>query len=142
MGDYLFKYGLQARNQNARIIRTRIEIDQKSLTWFRLGIPFVHQISGWQTNREDIQIERRLLWNETPGMNIEPLAKAAEAVLTALGANLQWQNNPAAPKLIPVLQWLKDEGFLGGIGSGLLDGLQRNKMTVVQPSPACEEEDI
>jgi hypothetical protein len=117
-----------------RILRKRISIDQQSLMWFRLGVPGTHQIDRWQTNNNNVSLQRIVLFNPTPGMNIRATAQAAEAVVTALGYNLKEQNNPGVFSLVPFLRWLSDVEILGGLGSQLLDTLEDEKPFSYAPS--------
>ena len=60
-------------------------------------------------------------------------------MLVNLGVHLQWQNDQAAYKLIPVLEWLDGEGRLDPIGKGLLDGLRGTQARGVGPAGVVPE---
>src|SRR5262245_20707429 len=50
-----------------------------------------------------------------------------------LGIHLQCQNDQAAYKLIPILEWLKQEGYLDQTRESLLDGLRKTESKGIGP---------
>ena len=116
------------RQQAVNILRTRIYYDRLMLMRFHQFIPFLTGITQWRTNAPEIFEARTWqFWDSKPGANIPRLCETVSLVLVNLGAHLQWQNDQAAYKLLPVLEWLDAKGYLDPMGKGLLEGLQRTQ---------------
>ena len=113
------------RQRAVTILRTRICYDRLMLMRFHQFIPFLTGITQWTTNSPQTP-EARIwqFWDPRPGANIQRLCETVSLVLINLGAHLQWQNDQAAYKLLPVLEWLDANGHLDPMGKGLLAGLQ------------------
>ena len=74
-----------------------------------------------------------MYWSTEPGANLRELTEALRPALINLGANLQWQENPAALSLIPFLEWIQDMKLLDALGRGLLQKLTKARDLGVSP---------
>lgn len=116
------------RQRAVAVLRTWIAYDRLTLMRYHQFIPVLTGITGWRKNLPEV-LEARTwqFWDARPGANIARLCQTAAPMLVNLGAHLQWQNNQAAYKLVPVLEWLDGQGHLDPMGKGLLDGLHRTQ---------------
>jgi hypothetical protein len=123
------------RQRTVAALRTWIACDRITLMRYHQFIPVLGAITKWTTNSPDI-LEGRTwqFWAAEPGANIARLCQTAAPMLVNLGAHLQWQNDLAAYKLVPILEWLNGVGQLDPMGKGLLEGLQRTQAKGVGPA--------
>jgi hypothetical protein len=98
-------------------------------------VPVLNGITGWRTNPTEV-LEQRMwqFWDSRPGANIARLCHTASPMLVNLGAHLQWQNDSAAYNLVPILEWLDENGYLDPMGQGLLNGLRGTQAQGVGPA--------
>jgi hypothetical protein len=93
----------------------------------------------WFTNDFDFAKPLRLRswmgWSSIAGQNIDDIAKVFEPTITNLGVHLQHQDDIAAYKLVPALEWLEATGRLSGFGEGLLNGLRNTQAQGKSPRP-------
>ncbi len=123
------------RQQAISIFRTRTYYDRLMLMRYQQFIPYLTGITRWNTNSPQISEARTWqFWDSRPGANIPRLCQTASPILVNLGAHLQWQNDHAAYKLIPVLEWLDANGQLDPMGRGLLEGLRRTHARGMGPA--------
>jgi hypothetical protein len=122
------------RQHAIAVLRTWINFDRLMLMRYHQFIPWLTGITKWTTNCPD-PIESRTwqFWDMHPGANIDRLCKTAAPMLVSLGVHLQWQNNPEAYELLPVLEWLEEKGHLDPMGKGLLGGLRETKARGADP---------
>jgi len=78
-------------------------------------------------------------WASQPGANIARLCGTAGPILTNLGVHLQWQDDWAAYRLVPILEWIDTQGHLDSIGKGLLEGLRGTQARGVGPRGVVPE---
>lgn len=123
------------RQKVVAILRTWIIYDRLTLMRYHQFIPVLVGITGWKTNFPEI-LEARTwqFWDAQPGANITRLCQTVTPMLVNLAVHLQWQNDQAAYKLVPVLEWLDGQSHLDQIGKGLLDGLHRTQAKGVGPA--------
>jgi hypothetical protein len=123
------------RQQAVAVLRTWIAYDRLTLMRHHQFIPVLTGITRWTTNFPEI-LEARTwqFWDARPGANIARLCQTVAPMLVNLGAHLQWQNDEAAYKLVPVLDWLDEQDHLDPMGKGLLDGLHRTQAKGVGPA--------
>lgn len=107
------------------ILRTRIVYDRLMLMRYHQFIPVLTGITRWSTNSPEILETRNWqFWSPVPGINIPRLSQTSAPMVVNLGIHLQWQNDVAAYRLVPILEWFDAHGHLDPIGRGLLDGLR------------------
>lgn len=125
----------ESRRQIGATLRTWIAADRLTVMRFQQFIPVLSGITEWETNRPQVSQTRTWqFWDRTPGANIDRLCRTAAPMLVNLGAHLQWQDNPSAYALIPVLEWLESRHQLDEMGVGLLNGLRSTKSRGVGPA--------
>ena len=122
------------QRQAVNILRHWIRIDRQTVARFHAKVPLVDAVHSWVTNQMPTSHQRLLAWDQRPGMNIEWLATALVPSLLGLGVHLQWQGNPDAYRLIPILEWLKANGYGDDLVTGLLEGLLRTEREGVGPA--------
>jgi hypothetical protein len=86
-------------------------------------VPLLKRFDIWRTNQPQTNPSAVREWQyygEEPGVNIARLSQTAEPIIVNLGIHLKNQQNPAVERLVPVLEWLKEQKRLGGIGQNLL----------------------
>ena len=88
---------------------------------------------SWCTNQLGLR-GQRMSWSSFPGANVAELAAALQPPLINLGASLQYQDNPGAFSLIPLLGWLQDQGLLHEFGKGLMEQLKEAQTASVTPA--------
>jgi hypothetical protein len=131
--DNLQDRGFQQRA--IAVLRTWIAHDRLTLMRYHQFIPVLTGITAWRTEPPDI-LETRTwqFWDARPGANIARLCQTASPMLVNLGAHLQWQDDWAAYKLVPILEWLDEQGHLDPMGKVLLDGLRGTQLRGVGPA--------
>lgn len=123
------------RQQATTILRTRIVYDRANLMRYHQFIPALTGITGWSTNTIELpEVREWHFWSSTPGENIRRLCLTAGPLLVNLGIHLQWQNDRAAYRLIPVLEWIDQYNYLDEIGRGLLRNLRATEAAGIGPS--------
>lgn len=123
------------RKKATSVLRAWITHDRLTLMRFHQFIPVLTGITGWKTNSlDDLEVRTWQFWDSRPGANIRRLCQTASPMLVNLGAHLQWQDNWAAYKLVPILEWLDEEGCLDEMGKGLLSGLHGTQERGVGPA--------
>jgi len=122
------------RNQAVEIFRHWIRVDRQTVARFHAGVPFVEASHTWVTNQMPGVRQELLVMFNSPGMNIERLAKALAPVILALGAHLQHQGNPDVFRLIPILEWLESNCYGNLITPQLLQNLSRAQRENVGPA--------
>ena len=125
---------------NARVLMWNwVEADRITVFRLLLGVKNFVGMYEWFTNDFDFAKQRKtkgwMAWSPAPGHNIEDICRVFEPTITNLGAHLQHQDDPAAYKLIPALEWLESRGQLSGFGSGLLRGLKETELQGRSPRP-------
>jgi hypothetical protein len=129
--------GLNAPARKAEalhVLSVWLAVERISLVRFNLGINVFQHVLQWRTNAIGI-LGAQMYWSAKPGPNTGRLAESLSPGVTNLGAHLQWQDDPAAYRLIPFLEWLRDQGALDGFGFGLLEGLLRTQSQGLPPKP-------
>jgi hypothetical protein len=95
----------------------------------------------WFTNDFDFTKPRKIkgwmAWSPVAGQNIDDIARVFEPTITNLGVHLQYQDDMAAYKLIPALEWLETTERLSGFGEGLLKGLRNTQAQGRSPRPTA-----
>jgi len=122
------------KNNVVDIFRHWIRTDRQTVARFHARVPLVEANHSWLTNKMPTSQQSLLAWDPRPGMNIEWLAKALVPSLLGLGVHLQWQGNRDAYRLIPILEWVKANGYGNPFTDGLLDGLSRTANEGVSPA--------
>ena len=115
------------------ILQTWLTYDRVILMRFQQFIPFLTAPTKWATNSVPTEVLKWQFWDLRPGANLPRLCQNAAMILTSLGTHLQWQNDKAAYELIPVLQWLRQQGSLDSMGDGLLNGLLATEAKGINP---------
>jgi hypothetical protein len=116
------------------IFRRWIQVDRQTVARFHAWVPLVDAHHAWATNALPVGPLRRLLaWDPQPGRNIDELLRAFVPTLLGLGVHLQWQDNVAAYRLIPALEFVHESGHGDGLIKGLLDGLVANRDAGLTP---------
>jgi len=128
------------RERAAKLTWRWAECDRTVVIRLLLSVAYLEGMYEWFTNDFDFtkpcKIKGMMTWSPVPGQNIENICRVFEPTITNLGANLQWQNDLAAYKLIPALEWLESRGWLSGFGVGLLKGLKDTESQGKPPRPA------
>jgi hypothetical protein len=125
----------EARRRVTAALSTWIAADRLTVMRFQQFIPVLTGITEWDTNGPEVfQTRTWQFWDRRPGANIDKLCRTVGPMLVNLGAHLQWQDDSAAYRLIPVLEWLQDQRQLDEIGVGLLRGLRDTKERGVGPA--------
>lgn len=121
------------------IFRHWIQIDRQTIARFHARVPLVEAPCSWATNQMPASHQKLLAWDPRPGRNIDSLARALVPSLLGLGVHLQWQNNPDAHCLIPILEWIEVNGYGDGFTKGLLQGLSSTEREGVGPATYLRE---
>jgi hypothetical protein len=74
-------------------------------------------------------------WSSIKGENIDRITKTIESLLVNLGVHLQWQDDPNAYRLIPLLEWLDSVDRLSTMGAGLLNGIKETQEQGLSQKP-------
>jgi hypothetical protein len=122
------------RSRAVDIFRSWIRVDRQTVARFHSGVPFVEAHYSWITNEMPGAHQQLLTMSSTPGMNIPELARSLAPSVLGLGAHLQHQGNVAAFRLIPILEWLQENGFGNLMTGGLLEKLTRSRDEGVPPN--------
>ena len=116
------------------VLRTWITYDRLTLMRYHQCIPVLDGITQWRTDYPDaLGVTTWQFWASQPGANIARLCGTAGPILTNLGVHLQWQDDWAAYRLVPILEWIDTQGHLDSIGKGLLEGLRGTQARGVGP---------
>jgi hypothetical protein len=116
-------------------------VESDRMTVFRLLVRIAYFVGmyEWFTNDFDFVKPRKIkgwmAWSPVPGQNIEDICRVFEPTIANLGVHLQHQDDWAAYKLIPALEWLESRGWLSGFGVGLLKGLKETESQGKSPRP-------
>jgi hypothetical protein len=122
------------------VLRTWITYDRLTLMRYHQFIPVLDGITRWRTDYPDgLGVTTWQFWDSRPGANIARLCATAGPMLTNLGAHLQWQDDWAAYKLVPILEWIDAQGHLDSMGKRLLDGLRGTQARGVGPGDVVPE---
>jgi hypothetical protein len=128
------------RQRAIAVLRTWIAYDRLTLMRYHQFIPVLDGITKWSTDSPEVlEVRTWHFWDSRPGANIERLCRTAAPMLMNLGEHLQWQDDWAAYKLVPILEWLDAQGHLDPIGKGLLDGLRGTQARGVGPAGGVPE---
>jgi hypothetical protein len=128
------------RQRAIAALRTWIAHDRLTLMRHHQFIPVLAGITGWRTDPPAVlEVRTWQFWDSRPGANIARLCRTAAPMLVNLGAHLQWQDDWAAYKLVPILEWLDAQGHLDPMGKGLLDGLRGTQARGVGPADVVPE---
>jgi hypothetical protein len=122
------------REKATSILQTRVSTDHLNLMRYHQFIPAIVGFTEWTTNSPEVKSVIWHFWDARPGVNLPRLIQTASPLLVNLGIHLQWQNDEAAYKLIPILEWFEACGHLDDIGKGLLNGLRNAKETGAGPA--------
>jgi hypothetical protein len=118
-----------------------LQFDRVTVIMLLLQVANVKGIREWRTNDFDfprqLVLKEWMAWSPTPGQNIDSICRVFEPVITNLGCHLQHQDDLAAYKLIPALEWLQSSNRLGQFGAGLLKGLKETQAQGKPPSPTA-----
>jgi hypothetical protein len=104
------------RTKANEILTQWIQNDHENLMRYQQFVPLVKRFESWATNQPQpnpITVREWQFYGEKPGVNISRLCQSAEPILVNLGIHLKNQNNDAVERLIPILQWLNEQGQLG-----------------------------
>ena len=123
----------------ATLMSLWVESDRMTVFRLLLRIAYFVGMYEWFTNDFDFAKPRKIkgwmAWSPVPGQNIEDICKVFEPAIANLGVHLQHQDDLAAYKLIPALEWLESRGWLSGFGVGLLKGLKETESQGKSPRP-------
>lgn len=117
------------------VLRSWITRDRLALIYTILSVPIVPRFTHWNTQPPEI-LEEGLTYlaNPGPGMNIGPLSQTVAPILVSLLLNLKLQDDEAAYKFLPGLEWLAERGNLDRLGQGLLRDLRRAQASGLSPA--------
>jgi hypothetical protein len=128
------------RQRAITVLRQWIIYDRLTLMRYHQGIPVLDGITEWKTDYpQALEVRTWQRWNSQPGANIAHLCQTIAPMLINLGAHLQWQDDWAAYKLIPVLEWINERGQLDRMGQGLLEGLLGTQARGIGPGDVVPE---
>jgi hypothetical protein len=118
-----------------------VETDRMTVIRLLLRVAYCVGMYEWFTNDFDFAKPRKIkgwmAWSPVAGQNIDDIAKVFEPTITNLGVHLQHQDDIAAYKLVPALEWLEATGRLSGFGEGLLKGLRNTQGQGKSPRPTA-----
>lgn len=114
----------KAKEQAINTWRKWIAIDYLNLMRFHQYVPYYLEPFEYVTNAPQSPIRISQFWDQRRGMNIPHLAQNAAPIIVSLGTHLQWQDDHTAYILIPLLEWLEQNGWLDDMGKGLLGNLR------------------
>jgi hypothetical protein len=116
-----------------------VETDRMTVIRLLLRVAYCVGMYEWFTNDFDFAKQRKIkgwmAWSPVAGQNIDDIVRVFEPTITNLGVHLQHQDDIAAYKLIPALEWLETTGRLSGFGEGLLSGLRNTQAQGKAPRP-------
>ena len=112
-------------DQAVALLRDWLQLDWTTIIRFQTGIAVTEFFMSWSTNSAANLKSQRMYWSPVPGANVRGIAEAVQPALVNLGANLQYQDDIAAFTLVPLLDWLKEQGILSPFGRGLLGQLRQ-----------------
>lgn len=122
------------------VLRTWIGQDRLTLMRYLQSVPVVTGITCWRTDPPDVlETGVSYFWNSQPGRNVAPLCATVAPMIVNLAVHLQWQNDHAAYKFVPLLEWLEARGELDLLGKGLLEGLRKTQDLGVGPRGASAD---
>jgi hypothetical protein len=121
------------KEETRTLLRDWLQIDWINVMRFHSGIALTEAFMSWCTNQPGLR-GQRMSWSSFPGANVAALATALQPPLINLGANLQYQDNPGAFSLIPLLGWLQDQGILHKFGKGLMEQLKEAQTAGMTPA--------
>jgi hypothetical protein len=121
------------------LLSTWVELDRITVIKLLLRISHFVGMNEWSTNDFDFTKPRQtkswMAWSQVPGQNIDDICRVFEPVITNLGTHLQHQDDTAAYRLIPALEWLQSTGRYSPFSEGLLKGLIATEARGESPRP-------
>lgn len=123
----------ERRREFVELLRSWLRPDWNTINRFQLRVALTDYAMSWSTNSSATLRGQRMYWSTEPGANLRELTEALRPALINLGANLQWQDNPAALSLISLLEWIQDMKLLDAFGRGLLQELKKARDLGVSP---------
>jgi hypothetical protein len=122
------------RKRAVAVLRTWVGQDRLTLMRYLQSVPVVTGITCWSTCPPEVfETGISYFWNSQPGRNIAVLCATVAPMVVNLVVHLQWQNDHAAYRFLPVLEWLEARGELDPLGKGLLESLRKTQAIGVGP---------